>query len=475
VVIDESNDVAQGASKANSGVIHGGYDERNGTFKSRVSHAGNQMFAQLQRELHFGFRRVGSLVVALGDEGVANLERLLENGRKNGVPGLVIIRDRAELKRLEPNLSDDVVAAMRCKHTGITSPYEYCIALAENAITNGVEFRLRHRVTSIRQGRPLIVVCTNDQSKMVEIHASIVINCAGISADKIAAMMDDSFFSIIPRKGEYLVLDRSQGDLINHVLFPVPDAVKGKGILVSPTYWGNLLLGPTSRPADETRSRQDILKDIIGRAHELVPSFDVRRTITSYAGMRAKCDRGDFIVEESCKVPGFIHVAGIDSPGLTSSPAIAIEVAKLISNLKQDPLQLIPKRNFIARRPSIIENPKPAGFRGRIDDPDPSLNIICRCERITQAEIEDAIHRPLGARNFMAVKKRTRAGMGQCQGKFCESRVKQVLSQQLHLPIDRIEGILPGTSLLQHIRPTDEDRDFLARLDAELKRRHAKI
>ena len=469
LLIDQANDVAQGASKANSGIVHGGYDERHGTQKARVSHRGNRLFASLQRQLHFGFRRIGSLVVALNDAQMEELKRLLENGTKNGVRGLRIVTDKVELKKLEPNLNGDVVGAMVCKHTGITSPYEYCIALAENAVTNGVDVRLNHEVIAIRpDSGGFVVECkTNTDVKPMTYRTAVVINCAGIQSDKIARLVGSDNFHIVPRKGEYLVLDRTQGSLVNHVLFPAPDPVLGKGILVSPTYWGNLLIGPTSRSVEQNMTNREILKEIIQKAHRLIPVFDVRRTITSYAGWRAKSNLGDFIIEES-RVPRFINVAGIDSPGLTSSPAIAVDVEALLKKLRHVPFKFHLKSNFQAHRPSIILLPKPKGFPGRIDDPDPEKNIICRCEQITEAEIEDAIHRPLGARTIAAVKKRTRAGMGRCQGAFCEPRVRALLSRNLNIPPEQIEGIALGSSLLAHRRPTDEDRQFLAELDREL-------
>ncbi|KAJ3269493.1 hypothetical protein HDU76_011291, partial [Blyttiomyces sp. JEL0837] len=318
------DDVASGASKANSGIVHGGYDEEHGTLKSKVAHLGNQMFHQLNKELNFGFRVTGSLVVAFSKNEVSELKRLLANGTKNGVKDLRII-SREEVIAKEPNIGPGVYAALHCPHTGITSPYEYTIALAENAIHNGVEFRLQHEVVDIQRisdepnpnGR---FVVRAGMDEIVRSH--FVVNAAGLYSDKIAAMVGAANFRIIPRKGEYVILDKTQGVLAKHVLFPVPSPTHGKGILVSQTYHGNLLLGPTSRDLSEAnKTNTQVLEEILTSARRTVPNFDVTKAITSYSGLRAKCDRKDFIIEENARVPGFINVAGIDSPGLTSSPA----------------------------------------------------------------------------------------------------------------------------------------------------------
>ncbi|KAI8852636.1 FAD dependent oxidoreductase-domain-containing protein [Chytridium lagenaria] len=421
IVLEKADDVAAGASKANSGIVHGGYDERHGTLKSRVAHKGNSMFKKLNEELNFGFRVTGSLVLAFSQDEIPLLHKLLDNGIKNGVQHLRIL-NREEIIAKEPHINKNVVAALFCPHTGITSPYEYTIALAENAITNGVEFQLRHEVTDIQ--RLSIDLLSPDGRYIVR---------AGL--DEIASMVGAADFRILPRKGEYVILDKSQGKLAKHVLFPVPNETKGKGILVSQTFHGNLLLGPTSRDTSESsRTNLQVLEDILISARQSVPDFDVHRAITSYAGLRAKCDRKDFIIEESNRAPA----AGLSLP----------------TNPRFNPY----------RAPIII--PKTDSYEGLVDHPsgDPKLNIICRCETVSEAEIIDAVHRPLGAHSTDAVKKRTRAGMGWCQGNFCEPRVAAVVARELGMPVEKVPRRGVGTSLLPHQRLTEEDRDLLDEL-----------
>ncbi|KAJ3394398.1 hypothetical protein HDU84_008394 [Entophlyctis sp. JEL0112] len=474
-VLEKGRDVASGASKANSGIVHGGYDELHGTLKSRVARLGNSMFAALNNELNFGFRVTGSLVLAFSQEEVPELERLLENGLKNGVKDLRII-DRDEILKLEPHLNPHVYKALRCPHTGITSPYEYTIALAENAIANGVQFHLGAEVTDIqrldRSSHPNLplggfLVRAHADFDNIEFYTKHVVNAAGLFADKIAAMLGAADFSIIPRKGEYIVLDKTQAKFANHVLFPVPNPTRGKGILVSQTFHGNLLLGPTSRDVrEDARTNNQILSDILHSARMSVPGFDVTKAITSYAGLRAKCSRRDFIVEESPRCPGLINVAGIDSPGLTASPAVAQLTAEILQTIyvRETGQRIADNRWFNPLRPPIIIKKSPT-YKGEIDHPTtPGLNIICRCETVSEMEIVDAIHRPLGAHSTDAVKKRTRAGMGQCQGSFCEQRVVKLLARELSIPESKVPLRGVGSSLLPHRRVSKQDGELLDRL-----------
>lgn len=287
--------------------------------------------------------------------------------------------------------------------------------------------------------------------------------------EKVTTSFDDNILKSFQfcQVGEYLVLEKTQSEMARHVLFPVPSKIFGKGILVSQTYWGNLLLGPTSRTPEDKHANNEVLQSIVHSAHRLVPEIDVRRTITSYAGMRAKCDRGDFIVEES-KVSGFINVAGIDSPGLTSSPAVAKLVLDIIKSIYKrdipDELQVKPPSDFQPYRAPIVRSKD--GVSGlRIDASDPTINIICRCERITESEIVDALYRPLAMPTLTSIKRRTRAGMGSCQGRFCLDRVRQVVAKELAMAKEQIKELEPGSSLLPHRRVTDEDREMLAHLD----------
>jgi glycerol-3-phosphate dehydrogenase len=267
-------------------------------------------------------------------------------------------------------------------------------------------------------------------------------------------------FTIVPRIGEYILLDKTQSHFANHVLFPVPTR-KGKGILVSPTFHGNLLLGPTSRPINERLTQRQILNLIIKSAKKSIPEFDPRTAITSYTGLRSSSSRGDFIIEET-KVSGFINVAGIDSPGLTASPAVALMVRDIIQqSLKTNYfVNTTPNFNFNPNRIPIIIK-KTTGFKGTIDNIDPNLNIICRCELVTESEIIDSISRPLGSHDTDSVKRRTRAGMGKCQGNFCEPRVAALISKNIHVPIEDVVRRSIGSSVLPHLTVNDDDRRLL--------------
>eukprot|EP01006_Ploeotia_vitrea_P043128 TRINITY_DN66693_c12_g2_i1.p1 TRINITY_DN66693_c12_g2~~TRINITY_DN66693_c12_g2_i1.p1 ORF type:complete len:516 (-),score=10.57 TRINITY_DN66693_c12_g2_i1:1209-2756(-) len=465
LVLEKANDVAAGASKANSGIVHGGYDARHGTLKGELSHKGNRMFAQLDKELNFGYKELGSLVIGFSPEDIAKLEELKRNGISNGVDGLQILNKEQTIEK-EPHVNPSVFCSLYCPEAGVVSPYEYTIALAENAVANGVDLRLKEEVTQIQTHHSTgeFVVHTEDST----FHTRTIINCAGIHSDSIAAMVGPPGFAIHPVKGEYLILHKSQGHLARHVIFPLPSPTLGKGILVSPTYWGNLLLGPTARHEDHGHeskelSNLDVIKYILHQARRSVPSFDASKTITSYAGLRAKSDRGDFIVEESTHRPGFFNVAGIDSPGLTSSPAVA---KKVVEDLLAKRIQLVQNTHFNPNRRPILQQPKSEEWlsQARVDHPSPELNIICRCEQVSESEIVDSIHRKPTCLSLDGVKKRTRAGMGQCQARFCQSRVSAILARELHVLPNMVPQFGKGSSILPHRRLTPGDRDMLSKL-----------
>eukprot|EP00298_Acanthocystis_sp_HF-20_P008302 c17598_g1_i2.p1 GENE.c17598_g1_i2~~c17598_g1_i2.p1 ORF type:complete len:529 (+),score=253.76 c17598_g1_i2:40-1626(+) len=442
-LLDKDDDVAQGASKANSGIIHGGYNSRFGTLKARLGLAGNRMFEQLNKELNFGLRPVGSFVLATNQEEKKILFKELQNGIKNGVHDLRIV-EREEMVKMEPAISRHVIAGLFCPSAAIVSPYEYTIALAENAVMNGVDLKLKHEVLDVQyldDGR--FRVSTRQQ----KFYGKFVINAAGMIADKVAAMVGANNFSIVPRKGEYLILSKSQGHLAKHILFPVPTE-KGKGILVSQTYHGNLLLGPTARDASVigggTMTNRQVIDYIVSTARTMVEGIDLTETIASFSGLRARTENGDFIIEMSA-VPGFVNVAGIDSPGLTSSPAIAQYTIQI---LKDAGLKLEVNTHFNPYRSPIIV-PKGPTWKGSIDNEDPEKNIICRCERVTEAEIVSVLsHRPILVTSSDGVKKRTRAGMGPCQGKFCGERVARLIAREKHQPVESVTVKSPGSSLL---------------------------
>lgn len=447
LLLDKENDVSGGASKANSGIVHGGYDARHGTVKARFSRAGNRMFASLDAQLNFGYREVGSLVLAFDEQDFKTLEALMANGRKNGVNDLKIIT-QAELRAMEPHISDEAMGALYCPTAGITSPYELTIALAENAVKNGVVIELNQEVTGITV-EDGFTLHSGDRHHRVK----YVINAAGAYADKVAAMVGADDFHIIPRRGEYVLLNKDQGHLANRVLFQCPTD-KGKGILVTRTYHGNLMLGPNAQEVASPTAvgtNKEVLDYIVARARHSVPGFDVRKTLTSFSGIRATSDRHDFIIEAS-RVKGFVNVAGIESPGLTASPAIAVYVADI---LKDRGLTMVKKPDFDPYRAPIIQK-KREDFDGVIDGEVPEKNIVCRCEQVTEAEIIDGLKRGIDVTSTDAVKRRTRAGMGPCQGHFCGGRVAKIIAREKGIPLESVSTRGQGSSIL----PPREDRRF---------------
>ncbi|MDN5331069.1 MAG: glycerol-3-phosphate dehydrogenase [Tepidanaerobacteraceae bacterium] len=428
VLLEKEDDVASGTSKANSAIIHAGYDAKPGTLKAKLNVRGNPLFDKICSELDVPFKRIGSLVVALTDEELKALDELLERGKINGVPGLEII-NRERLFKMEPNINKEAKAALYAPTAGIICPYELTIALAENACQNGVEIRLNSPVVDIKvENERMLSVITPGEI----IHTRYVVNAAGLFADEISKMAGAEEYSITPRKGEYLIFDRRFGGIVSKVIFPTPTKIS-KGILVCPTVDGNFFIGPNSNDVqekDDVAVTQKGIEEIVNGARRLVPDLPMRHVIASFAGLRAVSNTDDFVIEASKKVKGFVNVGGIQSPGLSSAPAIAEMVIEI---LKEEGLELKVKSDYNPERPQIFK------FRHLSSEEKKELirqkpaygRVICRCETVTEGEIIDAIRRPVGARSLDAVKRRTRAGMGRCQGGFCSPRVVEILAREL--------------------------------------------
>ncbi|MCK5779673.1 MAG: NAD(P)/FAD-dependent oxidoreductase [Psychrilyobacter sp.] len=436
LLLEKDSDLSSGATKANSGIIHGGYDAKHGTKKGYFSHRGNQLFDKLNSELNFGYAKIGSLILAFKEEDFKTLNLIIENGKKNGVENLKII-DRDELLKIEPNVGD-AEGALYCQEAGIVSPYEYCIALGENAITNGVVFKFNSEVLDIKKNGTTYSIETHQE----KIESKIVINCAGINSDIISNMVNEEYFHIIPRKGEYLVYARGYGEKVKHVIFQCPDE-KGKGTLVTPTYHNNLMVGPDAQIMEDKDDRStniDNLFDIIRKAEKSIPNLDNKKIIRNFAGTRATSSLHDFIVEET-KSKGFINVAGIESPGITSSPAIAQYVIDIVKNI----FPLEDNINFNPYRVANIKRKNESDFLPMKDlvkdinlgENDPH-RVICRCEQVRQEEILEALNRGIKITSTDGVKKRTRAGMGICQGAFCEPKVKKIIAKEYHISEESI-------------------------------------
>lgn len=431
-VIEREEDVCCGTSKANSAIIHAGFDATPGKLKAKLNVQGNAMMDQLSKDLDIPFQRNGSLVVCTKDQNREDLEKLLEKGKVNGVPDLRIL-EREELLALEPNLSDDITCALLAPTGGIVCPFHMTIAFAENAYTNGVEFFLNTVVRQIHKtsnGYQLEVL--KKETDITElIVAKTIINAAGVYADVFHNMVSNEKLHITARKGEYMLLDKTAGTHVSHTIFQLPSNM-GKGVLVTPTVHGNLLVGPTATDIENkegVNTTAEGLDTLSQKAGLSVKNLPLRQVITSFAGLRAHEDQDDFVIGEAPDAEGFFDAAGIESPGLSSAPAIGVMVAEMVAaklNLNENP-------DFIGIRNGIL-NPNTLSMeeRNKLIKEKPAYgNIICRCEMITEGEIIDAIKRPLGARSLDAVKRRTRAGMGRCQSGFCSPRTMEILEREV--------------------------------------------
>ncbi len=425
-VVEKDEDVCSGTSKANSAIAHAGFDAMPGTLMAKLNVEGSKMMPSLSKELDFPFDMIGSLVVCTDPETKDALNDLLERGKKNGVEGLRIV-EREELLQMEPNISDQAVAALYAPTAGIVCPFNMNIAFAENAAVNGVEFKMNTEVQDIRREGDHYVISTNQG----EIESRYVVNAAGVYADAIHNMVSENKIKITPRKGEYLLLDKSAGKHVNSTIFMLPGKM-GKGVLVTPTVHGNLLVGPTAKNIENkegVNTTRSGLNEIMEKSAQTVKNVPYREVITSFAGLRASGETEDFIIEEVKDAPQFIDCAGIESPGLTSSPAIGVMVANMLKEM----MNLQEKEDFISERKGLV-NPKALTLeeRNELIRQNPAYgNIICRCEMITEGEILDAIHRPLGARSLDGIKRRTRAGMGRCQAGFCSPRTMEILAREV--------------------------------------------
>ncbi|SDX38899.1 NAD(P)/FAD-dependent oxidoreductase [Tepidimicrobium xylanilyticum] len=433
LLIDKENDISNGTTKANTAIIHAGFDAPYNSKMGYFNVRGNPMFDKICKELDVPFKRIGSLVLAFNQEDLITIEKLFENGLKSKIPQMEIL-DGKQAKKIEPNISDDVKGALYARTAGIIGPWELAIALAENAMENGVELKLNTEVQDITKSNNGYKIVTN----LGNIITKIIVNCAGIYADKLNNMVSDKKLNIIPKKGQYYLLDKMAGNLVNKVIFQCPTE-KGKGVVVTPTVHGNLIVGPDSEIIEEredTRTETLRLKYIKEVATRSVPNIPFEQVITTFAGVRAEPDTGDFIIEEVEDSPGFINVAGIKSPGLSASPAIAEYVVNLVGNIYGG---LNESKNFNPYRKKVIRFAELSDEeKDRLIKENPKYgNIICRCETVTEGEILDAIHRKAGARTVDGIKRRARPGSGRCQGGFCLPRVMEILAREMNEEIEK--------------------------------------
>lgn len=433
-VIEKEEDVCNGTSKANSAIIHAGFDAKPGSLKAKLNVRGNELMSNLSEELDIPFTRNGSIVVCTKDQDRNGLDDLLEKAKLNGVPDCRII-EREELIEMEPNLADDVTCALLAPTGGIVCPFHMTMAFAENANINGVTFYLNTKVTNIVKSENGYKIETlhTDSDKKEAYEAKVVINAAGVYADELNNMVSEHKLHITARKGEYCLLDKDAGSHVKHTIFQLPSKM-GKGVLVTPTVHGNLLVGPTAVDVEDKEALNTTgegLASLAVTSALSVKNVPMRQVITSFSGLRAHEDGNDFVIGEAPDAKGFVNVAGIESPGLSSAPAIG----EMVADLVKDMLSLKEKDNFVATRKGIVR-PEELTLEERnalIKEQPAYGNIICRCEMISEGEILDAIHRPLGARSLDGVKRRTRAGMGRCQSGFCSPRTMEILERELKM------------------------------------------
>lgn len=441
LVLEREEDVCCGTSKANSAIVHAGYDAAHGSLMAKLNVEGSRLMPGLAKELDFAFENNGSLVVMVSEEDRPALNKLYENGVANGVEGLRII-ERDELVKMEPNISDEAVAALYAPTGGIVCPFGLTFALAENAAHNGVKFQFDSEVTGIEKidGGWRVSTVKGD------VEAKVVVNAAGLYSDKLHNMVADDQMTIIPRRGDYFLLDHTTQGHVHNTIFQLPGKY-GKGVLVAPTVHGNTIVGPTAIDIDDkegTNTTQAGLDDVRAKCGMAVKDVPLRQTITSFAGLRAHEARHEFFIGEI--KPGFVDCAAIESPGLSSAPAIG----KMVSGIVKDILHLEEDPSFDSKRKGILD-PKALDDEAHaalIRENPAYGTVICRCETVTEGEIVDAIHRVPGARSVDGVKRRVRAGMGRCQGGFCSPRVMEILARELGVDQSAITKSGAGSELI---------------------------
>lgn len=441
LVVEKNSDVSEGISKGNSGIVHAGYNEKIGTLKAKLNIEGNKIFDDLSRDLQFPFKRNGAFILAFSDEEMKTLESLKENGEKLGVEGLEILT-REEALNIEPNLNKEIVGVLNVKTSGIVSPYEMTIALAENAAENGVEFKLNSKVTSIEKISEGYKVTLNNKEL---VSGKIIINASGLEGAFLNNLVSMTKREINPVKGEYCLFDKVAGAMINKTLFQVPNKLS-KGVLVTPTAEGNLLVGPNAVEGKTLETSREGIDEILDKSKKSLEELPVARILNTFSGIRPKTKEGDFIIEEVEDAKNFINVIGIDSPGLTAAPAIGVYVVNMI----KERLDLVEKKNFKKTREKIVRFAELSlEEKNKLIKEKPAYgHMVCKCEFVTEGEIVEAIHRPIKALTVDAIKRRTRASMGGCQGVGCTLPISKILSRELGIDISDINKNSEGSPVI---------------------------
>ncbi len=425
-ILEQHNDVAVGTTKANSAIIHAGYDPVPGTLMARLNVEGNRLAGEIAEKLNVPFQRVGSLVLALSEAELPHLQELYRRGMENGVPGIALL-SREETLLMEPNLSSSVCGSLWAPSAGIIDPWEYATAMAETAVVNGAELQLNTRVEGITAEPSHFTLHTNHG----DVQTRYLICAAGVEAAEVRSMLEKPSYRILPSRGEYYLLDRSEGQTVQRVIFQCPNEL-GKGVLVSPTIHGNLIVGPNAvltEDADNCGVTASGLAYIADAAKRSVPGLKLSANIRNFAGVRANSDRDEFRIERSERYPRLIDLAGMKSPGLSAAPAVALYVLTL---LQDTGLALDEKPQYCDRRSKIRFSELTDAERTALIQQEPAYGrVICRCQTVTEGEILAALHSPIPPRSINAVKRRTGAGMGRCQGGFCSPRVHELIAREL--------------------------------------------
>jgi glycerol-3-phosphate dehydrogenase len=438
LVLEKENDVAEGATGANSAMVHSGHDPKPGTLKCKYNLLGNRMYPELCKELKVSYVPIGAFVAAGSPEEEEKLDVLISQCIERGVPYEVLSGDEA--RKAEPNLADRISKVLSLPTTGIVAPWEVAIAAMEEAMLNGTELKLGYEVKKIEKIEDHFLI--ND-----EIETKVLINCAGVHCDEITKMLRPSPYKAKAKKGEYFVLDHLNGTFVNHVIYPVPTE-KGKGVLAVPTVHGNVLLGPNSeftedKEDDSTGDGLDYIRNEITKTMKNIP---YHKMIHTFAGLRPNIDLRDFYIQEDERIEGFVHVAGIESPGLSAAPAIARDV---VHDIVLPKFEYHEKKEYQRRKPFIDVSRMSDEELDELIRKDPSFGkLVCRCEKIPEGVIRDVIRRKCGATTIKGVKMRCRPGMGRCQGGFCEPEVLKILSEELHKDVTDIKLDRDGSNVL---------------------------
>lgn len=430
-VLEKEHDIASGVSKANSAIVHAGYDPKEGTLKALLNVQGASMYKQICHDIGADYELCGAYVLAHKDTDFPHLDELAQRAQKRGIYYEMLSSE--QLRKEEAHIADDIIAALSFPDTAIINPWQVAINLMEEAVLNGTTLHLNEEVLAIEAQANGYRVTT--QKQVYDCH--ILINAAGCGAEKIAQLLQEQPFHLTFKKGQYYVLSKQVKGFVKHILYPLPDE-HGKGVLALPTTHGNTLLGPTAEIVDQVDLGVDTqgLDKVQNQLNKIVKDVPYQEVIHSYSGVRPCGNEGDFYIKESVLHPNLIHVACIDSPGLASAPAIANYVYEqlLIPNCT-----FVEKKSFVKRRKHINLQALSIQEANKIIKQEPKYgHIICRCEQVSEAEIIDVIHRPCGARSIKDIKKRVRPGMGKCQGGFCEVEVAKILARELSIPLHEV-------------------------------------